>query len=238
MKIAIVDDRADERTRLRNRLETALNRRSVHADYFEYENGERFLADAKRDRFSVVFLDIYMPGTNGVDTAKELRSFDADCPLIFITTSTDHALQGFQVRAMHYLVKPFSDDEIDRLTDELLSRTPQVDKYVEIKMDGSKIRVPYQNIIYAEHFAHSIHIHTTVQKTLTTRMSFRDFITPFKDDSRFFICSRGVMINLEHAADFDESAFLTDDGNRIFVNRELTRTARQAFMEFLLQRGR
>ena len=69
MKIAIVDDISDERTLLRNRLESQFSRRNVHTDIFEYENGETFLTTAKECPFTVVFLDIYMNGSNGIDTS-------------------------------------------------------------------------------------------------------------------------------------------------------------------------
>ena len=60
-----------------------------------------------------------MNGANGIDIAKELRRSDTDCLLIFTTTSTDHALEGFQVRALHYLVKPYSENDISALADEI-----------------------------------------------------------------------------------------------------------------------
>ena len=58
MKIAIVDDISDERTLLRNRLESQFSRRNVHADIFEYENGETFLTSAKECPFTVGFYKI------------------------------------------------------------------------------------------------------------------------------------------------------------------------------------
>ena len=122
MRIAVVDDIADERKLLCSRLAEQFARRGVHADLFEYENGESFLTAAKERPFTVVFLDIYMTGANGIETAKELRGFDSDCLLVFTTTSTDHALEGFRVRAMHYLVKPYEEKELSGLTDEILSR--------------------------------------------------------------------------------------------------------------------
>ena len=237
MRIAIVDDLADERSLLRSRLESALNRRSVQANFFEYENGEAFLSAAKDERFAAAFLDIYMPGINGVETAKALRAFDPECLLVFTTTSTDHALEGFQVRAMHYLVKPFTQKDIDSLTDEMLARIPQPDKYMDIKVSGSDIRLNYQSIVYAEHFSHMIHIHTPAKKTLITRLPFKSFIAPLCQDARFFVCGRGVIVNLEHAADFEDTAFIMDEGSRVFFSRELMKSARQAFMVFLLQRG-
>ena len=118
MKIAIVDDFADERALLRRRLKRQFAQRGVQADFFEYENGTSFLSAAAKEQFTVLFLDIYMDGKNGIDVAKEFRKTDTTCLLIFTTTSTDHALEGFQVRAMHYLVKPYTERDIAALLDE------------------------------------------------------------------------------------------------------------------------
>lgn len=238
MKIAIVDDLAEDRMLLRKRLTAQFRRRKAAVEFWEFASGEDFLAAEKEQRFTVVFLDIYMTGMSGIDTAREVRRLDTDCLLIFTTTSADHALEGFQVRAMHYLVKPFTEEELARLTDEILTRLPQPDKYMELKVSGSNICLNYQNIVYAEHFAHMIHIHTTVGKVLATRQPFKLFTEPLKEDPRFFICGRGVVVNLEHTVDFEDTAFCMDDGSRIYVSRDLLKNAKQAFMDFLLQRGR
>ena len=115
MRIAIVDDLAAERTLLKDRLERQLQRRTVQADILEYESSETFLEAAREAPFTAAFLDIYMDGMTGMEAAKKLRETDTDCLLVFTTTSTDHALEGFQVRALHYLVKPFTEADIDAL---------------------------------------------------------------------------------------------------------------------------
>ena len=107
MRIAIVDDLETERAQLKTRLARQLRLCGAEAQLLEFESGESFLAAEKEQRFTAAFLDIYMHGMSGMDAAKELRKTDADCLLVFTTTSTDHALEGFQVRALHYLVKPF-----------------------------------------------------------------------------------------------------------------------------------
>ena len=238
MRIAIVDDLAAERALLKDRLEQQLHRRNVQADILEYESGETFLEAARKAPFTAAFLDIYMDGMTGMEAAKKLRKTNTDCLLVFTTTSTDHALEGFQVRAMHYLVKPFAEEELERLTDEMLERIPRPDKYMDVKVGGSDIRLCYQNILYAEHFAHVIQIHTTAGKTLATRQPFKTFVEPLKDDRRFFVCGRGVVVNLEHAEDFEDASFRMADGSRVYVSQELLKSARQVFMEFLLQGGR
>ena len=62
-------------------------------------------------------------------------------------------------------------------------------------------------------------------------------MAPLKEDRRFFLCSRGVIINMEYVADFDGTAFVMNTKERISVSRSLTKSARQTFMNFLFQRG-
>lgn len=237
MRIAIVDDIAGERTLLRQRLETELAVCGICAELLEFERGEAFLQAAQQQHFTVAFLDIYMHGISGIETATRLRQFDAECLLIFSTTSTDHALDGFRVRAMQYLVKPYTQRDISTLMEEILARIPQPDRYILVKASGSEVQLELRDIVYAEHFSHMIHIHTILGKTLVTRQSFGDFSAPLKKEARFFQCSRGVVVNLEHVLDFNGAAFAMDNGSSVQVSRELCKNARQAFMDFLFQRG-
>ena len=238
MRIAIVDDLADERAWLKERLARQLALRGAEAELLEFDSGESFLAAEKKQRFTAAFLDIYMDGMSGMEAAKELRKTDASCLLVFTTTSADHALEGFQVRALHYLVKPFSESELSALLDEMLAKLPRPEPFLTVKVGGSDVRLSYRDMICAEHFAHMINIHTTAGKTLATRQSFKVFTEPLRKDARFFVCGRGVIVNLEHAADFQDAAFCMTDGSRVYVSQELRKSARQAFMEFLLQKGR
>ena len=74
------------------------------------------------------------------------------------------------------------------------------------------------------------------QQVVITRQSFDSFTTSLKMDSRFYQCNRGVVINLEHAIDFDGSCFRLDNGSNVPVSRKLLKNARQTFMEFLFQK--
>ena len=100
MRIAIVDDIARERAQLRSWLLRQFSRRGLELTTVEFENGQDFLDQARQEPFSAAFLDIYMTGATGMECARLLREFDSQCQLIFTTTSTDHAPEGFQVRAM------------------------------------------------------------------------------------------------------------------------------------------
>lgn len=236
MRIAIVDDIASDRKELHNRLSAILFRCSLDAEIFEYADGETFLSAAENERFKIIFLDIYMNGANGVEVAKKLRSFDHECIIIFTTSSTDYALDGFRVRALHYLVKPYSNEELENLFKEIIARLPVPDKYLDVNIVGGSVRLRFNEIIYASHFKHQIHIHTSDGNTTITRQTFRDFVSNLESDERFFMCSRGVIINLDYAEDFDGTAFKLKNGDTISVSRDITKSARLAFGDYLFKR--
>lgn len=236
MRVAIVDDIELDRQSLRERLRAQLARLALNADLTEFASGAAFLSAAEQERFDLVFLDIYMGDENGVDTAKALRRFDTDCVLVFTTSSREHALDGFRVRAMQYLVKPYSDEELAGLFDELIKRLPAPDKYIEVNAVGGAVRLRFREIVYAEHFRHQIYIYTADGQKTVTRQTFREFTAGLSDE-RFFLCSRGVLINLEYAKDFDGTDFILKNGKRIPVSRDLAKAARFAFGDFLFQRG-
>lgn len=243
MRIAIADDNAADCRWLARRVEQLLARRNMEGTVLSFESGESFLAAARRERFDLVFLDIYMDGLDGVTAAKELRTFDPDCVLVFSTSSRDHALEGFQVRAAQYLVKPYQAEELARLEllfDDLLRLLPAPEKYVELRSERRDIRVRLRNILWAEHFQHQVHIHTAEGKEVSTRLTFREFSAQLAADPRFFVCGRGLLVNLDHAVDFDGAVFLLADGTRLPVSRDLASAARTAFADrlFQLERGR
>lgn len=237
MRIAIVDDNVRERNELDKRIKILLSRSALNAETVEFGGGKEFIAEAKQNNFEVVFLDIYMEDENGVEVAKELRSFVRNCILVFTTTSTDHALDGFKVRALQYLVKPYADEELNAVFKEIIEKIPTPDKYIDVNVVGGDVRIRLCEIIFAEHFQHCIHIHTSDGQTTITRKTFSGFMIELEGDERFFMCSRGVLINLEYAKDFNGSVFTLKNGTEIPVSRSLAKSARVAFGDFLFRRG-
>lgn len=235
MRIAIVDDNGAERGALAAQVRAALERRCIAGAIMEYADGNSFLAAARAERFALAFLDIYMEGMDGVSAARALRAFDTDCALVFTTTSTDHALDGYRVRAMQYLVKPYTAAEVEGVFDELARLLPAPEQYIQVKAGRQALRLRLGDILYAEHFQHQIHIHTADSRETVSRMTFGDFAAQLSGDRRFLICGRGVLVNLAHVSDFDGRAF-TLPGAVLPVSRSFADKARAAFGEYLFRR--
>lgn len=237
MRVAIVDDNAADRDWLAAQVEALLARRGLEGTVFPFPDGAGFLAAARRERFALAFLDVYMEDLDGVSTAEALRTFDPDCQLVFSTSSPDHALDGYRVRAVQYLLKPYDGAALEGAFDQLIRLLPAPEKFVELRSGRQDVRVRLGDILWAEHFQHQVFVHTAGGGEVSTRTTFGAFAELLSTEPRFFVCGRGVLVNLDHAADFDGGAFLLDGGGRVPVSRDLAADARAAFCDRLFRRG-
>lgn len=121
--------------------------------------------------------------------------------------------------------------------DEIVKRLPADDRYIRVNAAGGPVRLRFREILYAEHHQHQIHIYRTDGQETVARLTFRELCASLTD-GRFFQCSRGVIVNMEHAGDFDGTDFVLKNGKRVPVSRELARDARMAFGDFLFGRRR
>lgn len=236
MRVAVVDDNARDRAWLAEELEALLARRGLVGSVTAFDRGGAFLEAARAERFTLAFLDVYMEPMDGVETARALRSFDPDCLLVFSTSSSDHALEGYRVHAVQYLVKPYGLEELEELFTLLERLLPAPEKYVELRSGRQTVRVRLGDVLWAEHFQHQVQVHTAGGGTLSTRLAFREFTELLAGDSRFFVCGRGLLVNLDHAEDFDGRDFHLDGGIRLPVSRDLSAAARSAFGDRLFHR--
>lgn len=237
MRLAVVDDNPRDREELLCWLKTALNQRRKPVEYLAFADGTSFLDAAGRKPFDLVFLDIYMEGMDGVTVARTLRGFDPDCVLVFTTTSTDHALDGYRVRALQYLVKPYQMAEVEEVLEEVLNHLPPEEAVIRLHIGRQERLLAPGEILWADHFRHQIHIHLRDGTETAVRMTFGEFTELLKGERRFLVCGRGVLVNLEHVRDFDGAAFLLNDGTQVPVSRSSSESARAAFGEFLFRRG-
>lgn len=111
MKILIVDDEELARARLQRMLSTL-----EHKEIQEAQNAEEAIELSKKEKFDLVFLDINMPGSSGLEVGYELKYINPDINIIFQTAYEEHALKAFDIGAVAYLVKPYS---IEQLKDSL-----------------------------------------------------------------------------------------------------------------------
>ena len=232
MRIAIVDDIASERTLLRDRLEQQLGRRGVHADLTEFENGETFLKAAKERPFTVLFLDIYMDGMTGMEAARRIRRQSDNCILVFVTTSSDFAVESYDVGASYYLLKPFQPEKLCSILDSFQSRHLLASRYIEVVSDRVPIRVPLRSILYADTFRNAVCLHTDAGP-VRSYLTFHKFEEQIRDCPNFLSCYRGCVVNMDRIQEASEEGFLLDNGEFVQIRKRGSSAIRKAYLQYL-----
>ncbi len=117
MRIAIVEDRPEDQKRLSDLLAEDARGRGWTYTLETYPSGEAFLAAA--GKFDIVFLDVILDGIDGLETARRFRDRDRDALLAFVTVEEDFAIEGYEVDAAAFLVKPAKAERFHRTMNRL-----------------------------------------------------------------------------------------------------------------------
>ncbi|MDE5767848.1 MAG: LytTR family DNA-binding domain-containing protein, partial [Oscillospiraceae bacterium] len=209
---ALIDDEQiylDEITKLcqefgeKNRLEIEI---------VPYSDGESFLRS--NDTYSVVFMDIYMNGMDGILTAKNLRMRDNGCILIFLTASTEHMPEAFFCHAFEYIIKPFSPQRVKDVLNDVMKMIPVSAEYVELYSNRQTIRIALSEILSAVTDAHYLDVEITNGTSFRCRMTIGQFIKRTNNDPRFMMINKGIIVNADYITDFENNCCILENGAR------------------------
>ncbi|MCC8024552.1 MAG: LytTR family DNA-binding domain-containing protein [Clostridium sp.] len=236
MKAAIIDDLSTWREEIRTCLIDYLSE-----NYFgeipvveSFESGEDFLSCFTANTYDIIFIDQYMREYSGIDTAQKIREQDALVALVFITTSREHAIDSYQVRACGYLVKPFQYEEFQRTMN--LAGLDKIRNSRFISLGKQKILL--REILWCNQDNHYVEVHTDKRGTLRFRLRFGDFSSLLAPYPQFLTCYKGCIVNMERAQCVDETAFLMDTGNKVPFSQRNRKKIETLFYEYLFQRER
>lgn len=161
IRAAVVEDEAKERQRIISYLRAFEKERKVSFSITEFSDGLE-LAEDYKGVFDILFLDIELPHLDGMKTAQRIRERDEEVLILFITNLAQYAIQGYEVGALDYMLKPVSYAafamKLGRAVKVLQSRPA---KSLVLNQDGNVLRLPYGNIRYVEVADHQLIYHTT-----------------------------------------------------------------------------
>lgn len=151
LRIAICDDETEMCFALRYKLERILERRNIDGDIFEFSSGDHLLQwyNKHMGGLELVFLDIEMDGSNGMETAKALRKTDDSLQMVFVTGHPDYVFDGYAVSALDYLMKPASEEMLDNILTRALGALHLNSEAIFLCRSGEGIqRVTKSSILY------------------------------------------------------------------------------------------
>lgn len=166
IKIGVCDDSAQSRFTLTVMLERQLETFDKEPFCYEFSSGERMLSWLSKypGELDILFLDIEMPGMDGMETARKIRSADANIMIVFVTGFADYVFDGYAVNALDYLLKPVDPKRLNAVLKRMLSvlelRAPE--SYSFKNMDGL-FRIPRNEILYLQSEGRKIHLATAVR---------------------------------------------------------------------------
>lgn len=147
--IAICDDEKSLRNDLRKLLEPELDLCGIDFKIDEFDCGEKLISALDTATFDILFLDIEMKGLNGIETAKELRKKTSITQIIFVTSYPDFVFQGYEVQALHYILKPYEQKKIVSVLHTAIELLEQnIEKHFVIEQKNGTIRIPVNKIYY------------------------------------------------------------------------------------------
>ena len=197
-----------------------------------YETGDALLASGKQ--FDIVFLDIQMEGTDGIETAKRLRQRDEDTILIFITGIREYVFEAFDVAAFHYLLKPIEEEKFRevfrRAGRELEKRKSKRRETVFIKTRNRSFSLEKDSILYIESRGKKVEIHTTGE-TIEAYASMNEMEEQL--GGGFFRCHRGYLVNMAYVAEYDSGSITLNNGEYVYLAKEKYGEFVKAYMRYL-----
>ena len=215
-KIAICDDSAADRQYLSTLADRwAADRGHVIRTAF-FSSAEEFLFHyAEEKDYDILLLDIEMGAMDGVTMARTLRRDNETVQIIFVTGYSDYISEGYDVAALHYLMKPVREDKLFSVLDRAAEKLSRNEKVLNFEAGGEMVRVPVYQIKYADVSGNYVTIHAAGE--ITVKMTLGDLEGQL--DSRFYRAGRSVIVNLTRISRVTRAEIRLSDGTSIPLPR-------------------
>ena len=234
LKIAICDDEKEFRDSAERMLKLYMEEKAVpfQADVCSVPS-ELFDMTEKGTIYDIYLLDIYMPGISGMSIATELRSRGVKSPVIFLTSSTDHALEAFGVDATHYLLKPYTKDSFYVGMDKAMqSITSHKDDSIVLKVDNEYRSIPVSKIIYCEAEDKYQRLYLDKEERLLIRISGTELYKQLSEFDCFYRCGRAHIVNLNHISRVTQDGASFKTGMQLRLPHTVLAGLRKAFFDY------
>ena len=227
--IAIIDDEYVQREYLLTIIKTW--KKSDDLNVKTFYNAESFLFDYEDNKdYDILLLDIEMDKINGIELAQKIRKDNERVQIIFITGFADYMSMGFDVSALHYLMKPVSKEKLHQVLDKAINLLLKKESNIIIKADGQNTIIKLSDIVYVESFGHYISIYSIDKKEYTVKIGISKFIEEL--DNNFIVPHRSYIVNLKYVKSISKNNILLDDNKEIPMAKNNFDDVNKAFIGY------
>lgn len=215
MRIAICDDNFKDCDILNNILQSHPIIENCSIDTFN--DGVTLISNIQKDNnYDITFLDIDMPGINGIELGKRIKTLNPKTCIVFVTSYPEYAIDAYDCEAFNYLLKPINAEKANRILNKLLIRYIENNKFHIIKVKTEKIRIPIQDIYFIECCQKHIIYHMkngyydTVGNLSDTYQSLKEY--------GFYQIHQGYIVNLAKISRFNKYTAILIDGRTVAIS--------------------
>ena len=237
IKIGFCDDDLSVLNELQMLLDRYRVERNHEISYTVFGSPFDLLAEIERGaHFNILILDILMPGENGIDTAAEIRNYDSDVKLIFLTSSAEFAVQSYSVGAFFYQLKPIWAESFYRLMDSVLAacEKEQADSLI-LRCKSGITRIALKQLEYCEVIHRTLFFHLASGRVLESIGSLDKLCSQLESYGNFLRPHRSYLINLEYVKNLSAHAITMSCLTEIPIPRGKHNEIKNAFLEYAFQ---
>lgn len=236
LKIAVCDDDNGELSHVTELLQQyqARNRLAVRIDAFL---SAMELMDALRTtNYQLLLLDILMPGFTGIQAAREIRTFDSETKIVFLTSSPEFAVESYGVDAFYYLLKPIREDDLFPVLDRLLQQFRRAEDTLLLTMPSGVLRLPYSRIEVLEVNSKRLLFYLNDGSVREIPGTLTQYEPQLLARREFVKVHRSYLVNMDDIQHLKGTELITYSGVRVPISRLLSNQVRKDYMDFLFQK--
>lgn len=229
MRIAICDDEQAQRALLEKYISEwgQACGQSVRMELFE--SGEQFLFHWEDDKaFDLLVLDIEMGRINGMELAKKLRQEKVSVGILFVTGFEEYMSQGYEVEALHYLLKPIQREKLFAVLSKAAEKNSPEEKQIFRTTEGM-ISLPLSDVWYVEAQGHHCMLHTR-EKQYEVLLGISSIRQELGDRQEFQTCHRSFTVNMRHVSAMRGTELILDNDVILPVSRGMEKAVARAFV--------
>ncbi|MBQ8597382.1 MAG: response regulator transcription factor [Lachnospiraceae bacterium] len=226
--ISIVDDEAGSRQFIEKLVLAWTKENKQQIRISSFESAEEFLFKEGDKTTDILLLDIEMNAMNGVELAAKVRKDNRRMQIIFVTGYMDYVQEGYEVEALHYLLKPVSEERLYPVLDRAAERLKTAGAALLLSFKGELVRIPFYEIRYLEVQKNYVTVHG--KEAYEVKLPLSELEKEL--DESFFRTGRSYIVNLKFVRRITKTEVLLEDGSSIPLSRGMYDKINQAMIQY------